>query len=407
MDDTRILGLILDIGNALIQSGAETMRVEDSLYRLSEAYGFRDVNIWVVRSNIQATVTTPQDEVLTQIRYVRGMGTDFDRLDGLNDLCRRVCAEVPDPERLAEELQSVLERPAAPVWTSYLAGVLAGAGFGVFFGCAAIDALVCVFASLLITFLGKRLNDREHNVLIYNFLIAFCAESFILAVCRSFPALHPGLITVGVVMLLISALSVTNGVRDLVHLDTLSGLMNITASLAGAIGIAFGIALPLLLFKAPVQTEIGRLASAVPLQLLSCTAGCTGFGLWFGVQKKRQIAVCAAGAFLTWLSYLAAGRFTDGIFAAIFFASFVCALYAQVMARICKAPATIFQTISVFPLIPGAALYYTMYGIVIGDRALAAAKGADLALTCFGIVLGFMAMEVLSRYIWPQSRPVR
>lgn len=41
MDYTKVLKGILDLGEAMINSGAEIGRVEDSLYRLCDAYGFK------------------------------------------------------------------------------------------------------------------------------------------------------------------------------------------------------------------------------------------------------------------------------------------------------------------------------------------------------------------------------
>ena len=398
MDTTKILGLILDIGAEMTRSGAETRRVEDSLYRLCASYGFTACNIWVVPTNIQATVTDREGESLTQIRHIRSPGVNFDRLDRLNDLCRRACADTPDAGELYRQLQQVLSVPAQRPWLIYLSGALAGAGFGVFFNCDWLDALVAVCASLLITFLGRRLSKRESNPLILNFIISFLTEISILFSVHLGFGHHMGYITVGVVMLLISALGTTNGVRDLVHLDTLSGLMNITASLTGAVGIALGIALPLLLFRRWGDSEIMILNPSVALELISATVGCVGFAIWFGVLRGRQIIFCAVGAFLTWGAYLIAYRFLP--FAATLLGAVICALFAQVMARVNKAPATIFQTVSVFPLIPGAALYYTMYGLVIRDTAFATAKGVELLLACFGIVLGFMVVEVASRHIW-------
>ena len=402
MNDMDLLGILLDIGVAMIGSGAETHRVEDSLYRLAASYGFSRCNIWVVPSNIQATVTSPKGVCLTQIRHIRRTGVDFDRLDRLNSLSRYACTEVPAAEELAARLREIdLAAPQA-AWKSYLAGMLAGTGFGVFFGCDPMDACAAAAASALITFLSRRLSGRESNALILNFIISVAAECFILGAVRLGFGHHAGAVTVGVIMLLISALGTTNGVRDLVHLDTLSGVMNITASLTGAIGIAMGIALPLMLFGGQGAHEVMRASPDAPVGLLAAMAGSAGFAVWFNVRGKK-IACCALGALLTWGVYLAAERWVPGNFGRILTAAVFCGFYAQAMARLNKAPATIFMTVSVFPLIPGAALYYMMYGIVTQDAAFARAKGIELLLGCFGIVFGFMVVEVASRYIWRQK----
>ena len=260
-------------------------------------------------------------------------------------------------------------------------------------------ALVAVCAALLITFLIRAVGKREENPLILNFLISCVAEFFIILSVRLGFGHHTGYITLGAVMLLISALGATNGLRDLVHLDTLSGVMNITASLTGAIGIALGIALPLSLLRGWAGNELTGLNPSVPIQLISCTIACVGFALWFHV-RGRHVPWCGLGALLTWAAYRVALQFDAGVFTATLFASAFCGLYGQVMARVNRAPATIFLTVSIFPLIPGAALYYMMYGIVTRNAALSIGKGAELLLSCFGIVLGYMAVEVLNKYIW-------
>ena len=406
MNHTKILSSILDIGAAMIRSGAETHRVEDSLYRLCAGYGFTGCHVWVVPSNIQATITSPDGEILTQVRHIPDPGVDFTRLEMLNDLCRHACAEQPGPETLRERLSAILDSPPQKTWVRYFAGALAGTCFGVFYNCGWTDALAALGASLLITFLSRKLSRRESNPLILNFLVSCAAEFFILGAVALGIGRHPGYITVGVVMLLISALGTTNGVRDLVHLDTLSGLVNITASFTGAVGIALGIALPLLLTGHRGGNELMTVNPDIFLRLISCTLGCAGFAIWFHV-RSRNVPVCAVGAFLTWGIYFLVNILLHSDFAAVLIASAACGLYSQIMARLRKAPATVFMTASVFPLIPGGSLYSTMYGLVIRNVPYALSTGVSLVLTCFAIVLGFMAVEVLTRLIWPEHPPVR
>ncbi len=40
MDYTRIVQMILDVGEEMLRSGAENFRLEDSLYRMCRSYGF-------------------------------------------------------------------------------------------------------------------------------------------------------------------------------------------------------------------------------------------------------------------------------------------------------------------------------------------------------------------------------
>ena len=91
MNYNKILQGILDIGEAMLQSGAENFRLEDSLYRMCKSYGFTRYDVFVIPSNIQITVETPEGDIITQIRHIESTDINFDRLDYLNNLSRYVC----------------------------------------------------------------------------------------------------------------------------------------------------------------------------------------------------------------------------------------------------------------------------------------------------------------------------
>lgn len=140
-----------------------------------------------------------------------------------------------------------------------------------------------------------------------------------------------------------------------------------------------------------------ELAPSLVVQLISCTAACVGFAYWFNV-KGIQVLYSGIGAFFTWLVYaLLYNAGYDNFMSTLAGAVFV-GLYAQVMARVNKAPATIFQTICAFPLVPGPNLYYMMYGIVMEMHDVAKSEAFTLVETCLGIALGFILVEIMNKY---------
>ena len=140
------------------------------------------------------------------------------------------------------------------------------------------------------------------------------------------------------------------------------------------------------------------LASSLTVQLISCTIACVGFGLWFNV-KGIQVAYSGVGAFFTWLAYAVVNEITSSNFQATLVASIFVAVYAQIMARVNRAPATIFLSVCAFPLIPGPNLYYMMYYIVMEDYKVAKEEALTLVLTCLGIALGFIVVDIFNKYL--------
>lgn len=100
------------------------------------------------------------------------------------------------------------------------------------------------------------------------------------------------------------------------------------------------------------------------IELITGTLGSVGFALLFGL-KAKYIPFAALGGFLCWGLYLVGMQIWNVIFLAGFLASAFSALYGEIIARIKKAPATLFYITAVIPLIPGRALYYTFSNAVV------------------------------------------
>lgn len=397
MNYTKLVQEILDIGEAMLKSGAENFRLEDSLYRICKSYEFVRSDVYIIPSNIQITVETPEGEIITQIRHIETTDIDFDRLDYLNNLSRYVCKHHPDEKELREKYLEVMNRPKQHPAARYFAGLMGGTGFAVFFGCGFADAIVAAIVSLMIVVVGKWLSKRENNLMVYNMILSFLSETIIIGMVKLGVGSHPDRIMIGIVMLLISALGTTNGIRDLLQRDFISGFLNIMNSFLGAAGIAFGTALALLLFDG-VTLDGFILNHSVPIQLISCTVACTGFALWFKV-RGRQVLYSSVGAFFTWAIYLLVYAYEPSNFLATLVASMFVGFYAFIMSRINRAPSTIFLTASVFPLIPGPNLYYMMYGCVSRDAEMAVSETIVLIATCLAIAFGFIIVDMASRYI--------
>ena len=397
MNYNKIVQGILDIGESMLISGAENYRIEDSLYRMCRSYGFVKYDVFVIPSNIQITVETENGDIITQVRHIENADIDFDQLDYMNNLCRYVCSHTPDEEELQKKYQEVKNRPPQHPAAKYFAGIMGGTGFAVFFGCNFKDAIVAVIVSLMIVIVGKWLEKREGNLFVYNTILSFLSEVIIVLSVRNGFADHPERIMIGIVMLLISGLSTTNGIREILQKDYISGFINIMNSILGAAGIAVGTALAMLMLN-DFSAEGFILNHSIPIQLVSCTIACVGFAFWFQIRGK-QVIYSGIGAFITWSIYLIVFEIEPSNFLATLVAAIFVAAYAFVMSRINKAPSTIFLTASVFPLIPGPNLYYMMYGCVTRDIPLAFSETVILLATCLAIAFGFNIVDIAARSI--------
>ena len=134
------------------------------------------------------------------------------------------------------------------------------------------------------------------------------------------------------------------------------------------------------------------------IQTAAAFLGSIGFAV-FLKMKGKQIVLAGIGGGVTWLVYLLMQNYIDGYFVPYLIASIFVGIYAEIMARVNKAPATIFLTAAAVPLIPGGSLYYTMLGIVEKDSA-AFSENVIAALTiALAISLGFVIVALSNKYI--------
>lgn len=134
------------------------------------------------------------------------------------------------------------------------------------------------------------------------------------------------------------------------------------------------------------------------VQVISALIGSIGFAVFFNM-KGKQIILAGTGGAATWIVYLLCQQQIEGYFVPYFIASIFVAVYAEIMARMNRAPATIFLTAAAVPLIPGGSLYYTMAGLVNGDQALFAESGASAVTIALAISLGFVVVAIITKYI--------
>ena len=108
-----------------------------------------------------------------------------------------------------------MNRKPQPVYLAYLAAILGGVGFGVYFGCDVVDTLVgIVICALVEVYFGNILGKKEDNLAVYNIIVAFLSAAAVFLVARFGLGHHPDRIVLGLNMVLISGLGVTNGIRD-------------------------------------------------------------------------------------------------------------------------------------------------------------------------------------------------
>ena len=240
-EDNQLLDIFLDFGETMLGAGGEISRVEDSISHMGISYGAKRTNVFIIPSSIELTITFADGETITRTRRISGSpGTDFNKLQSLNALSRRCAAERLPVEELRKELDSI---SAAKVSKKrmLIGSIMAAAAFSLFFGGNWLDAIVAGIFGSLIYFLQYHLAPIMPNKVFYLFASSLIMGTGVCHMSWLIHQINTDKTIIGVIMLLIPGMAITNAVRDTLIGDTISGITKLAYCLVWAGALAVGI----------------------------------------------------------------------------------------------------------------------------------------------------------------------
>lgn len=115
---------------------------------------------------------------------------------------------------------------------------------------------------------------------------------------------------------------------------------------------------------------------------------------------RREWASCGLTGMVGWVVYWLAVQGGVSVVAASLYGTLALALLSRVLAVVRRCPVTVFLTGGIFPLVPGAGIYYTVYAFITGDNAGALFKGVETLKIAGAIALGIVLVLALPRGVF-------
>ncbi len=239
---------IITLGEDLLRYGGEVSRVEDTVYRLGMAYGFRSVDCLTIMNCIIISFTCSDGETFTQMRRVLEIRKDMEKVRACNGLSRELCAEPREAEIFEQRLEEISRQQSYLAWQMCLIYMLTSASMTLFFGGSLWDAAASGAAGAALYLSGRFMDLARMQNFVTSYIEAFMVGSAIcLMLALGLPG-HYDLISMGNIMLMISGSGLMTSVRDMINNDLLSGMMGLVSALMGAAAIALGFVSAALLF---------------------------------------------------------------------------------------------------------------------------------------------------------------
>ena len=130
------------------------------------------------------------------------------------------------------------------------------------------------------------------------------------------------------------------------------------------------------------------------------------FAIIFPTPPRENLCCGVPGA-AGWLVNLVCTGLGSGVVAASFFATVALAWISRFFSFVRKAPVTVFLICGIFPIVPGAGIYYTGYHFFMSDNAQALDKGLETIKIAVAIALGIGIVLSLPKFFFTLKRKAK
>ena len=242
-----VLQVALYAGELLIRNGAEMYRVEETIMKISEAGGIRNVTAFVTPTLVFIANGDRENSLYT--KNIKKRSNNIAKITLVNDFSRKFVAGHIDISEAMERLREIDKYKGYPYRFLLFATGIACGIFAVLVGGKFGDFIAAFIASYIAVYISDKIMAHSRTVFTGNFVASMFVG--IISVISFQIKLVDNLdnIIVGAALALVPGVAFTSGIRDFISGDLISGIARIGEAVLVAIAIAFGVGSILMLYS--------------------------------------------------------------------------------------------------------------------------------------------------------------
>ena len=243
MEDNEILDFVSDVGRLLLENGAETYRVEDTIGRILKSLNITNSETFATSTGLFVCIQNH-----TKVNRIKKRSMNLERISEINNLSRKFVSKEIDLIEAKEKLKIIENSNLYPLPLVTLSIGITCFFFSLLFKGGIYDAISAFIVGFLLNIFTTFLSKKN----ISNFL-QICLGGLFVAII-SLINLNIGIgkdvnnVIISSVMPLVPGVCFTNAIRDIFEGDYISGGSRIFEAIVTAVSIAIGVGVVLLVW---------------------------------------------------------------------------------------------------------------------------------------------------------------
>ncbi|MEY8293058.1 threonine/serine exporter family protein [Carnobacteriaceae bacterium 52-44] len=239
---SKVLDVCTGIGRLMLENGAETYRVEDTVYRVAVNYGMQGVSVFSVPTALIITVQGPTGEEHTRLHRITEQKSNLGIVAEANELSRRIAQTELTPNEALLEIDRLnrMESSYSP-FEEFLAIAFICGFFAILFQ-GDLHDLVAAAITGSIGYIVFLYSKRLTNIRFFSELLGALTIGWVAFILTNLSIGNDiNIIIVASIMTLVPGKAITNGIRDLMASHFISGVSVLADALLTASAIGIGV----------------------------------------------------------------------------------------------------------------------------------------------------------------------
>ena len=230
-------------GELTLRYGGETYRVEETIERMCHARGLMHVSPFAVPTGI--FLSDDRLEGFSFIKRIKSRSIDLKRITELNDLVRKYCGGKYTEDEMLDALKKIAEDSTYRIWHVVVAAGVSAAFFALLAEGDGRGFAVSLAMGMLIAYLRQTMMRKTLTTLMADGISGFLVAVLAVTAQRLGVIQDLAPVIIGNMMPLVPGVAFTNGLRDLIHGDLVSGIARVVEAILIAFSIALGVGIAL------------------------------------------------------------------------------------------------------------------------------------------------------------------
>jgi len=241
----EILILAIYAAEIMVRNGSETYRVEDTIMRICKSEGLDFVEALVTPTGILVSIDqrhSSQHHMLTFNKRIQNRTINLEKVSEVNDFSRRFVVKEMSVEEGMQRLREIeMKNFPYEISTQALSAGVASGFFVLLVGANFLEFISALLSTIIMTFALGILIKRQFSYFFAHLTGGIIAASLAILASNLHPDIRMNLVIIGGIMVMVPGVAITNGLRDTVAGDLMSGIIRGVEAVIIAVSIAFGV----------------------------------------------------------------------------------------------------------------------------------------------------------------------